>query len=203
MRQCSPLLRDYITFQCHPEYPIIVKKFSARKPFHILTEFLNVKKKTDVHRLSADILKRKTIRVGIMLWSSIPKRKGHKKMNKLRNLFIFGFQNNLRMYSLQLKMIALQCILMVTLNHICLQNCSCKCLSGKLIISWWFPQKRVYLSRQEMLTIISSLVILHYNQFFRPNLRRFLHSTKSCAVVSAAYLPKVCIHIYYHAVIVL
>ena len=67
----------------------------------------------------------------------------------------------------------------------------------------FYIQKRVELIRQGMNTIISSLVILHYDQFFHNNLRRIMYGKSSCVVVSAAYLPKLFIHCYYHGVIVI
>ena len=54
-----------------------------------------------------------------------------------------------------------------------------------------------------MQKIISSLVILHYDQFSHPKLRRCLQGTSSCAVVSSVYLPKLFIHHCYHGVIVI
>ena len=122
-------------------------------------------------------------------------------MNRLRNLFIIGFYNILMLCSLQLLMIALKCLLIVTMNHSWSQNCYCGYFPGNFIISRQFPQERVYLMRQEMQTIISSLVILHYNKLFHPNLRRCLHGTTSFVVVKAAYLPKLFIQNYYHGVI--
>ena len=124
-------------------------------------------------------------------------------MNMLRDIFIIWFYNILRLCSLQFPMTALKFLLMVTMNHSWFQNFYCKYLSGNFIISWWVPQKRVDIRRQGMQTIISPLVILHYDQFFRPNLRRCLHGKRSCVVVITAYLPKLFIHHYYHGVIFL
>ena len=53
-----------------------------------------------------------------------------------------------------------------------------------------------------MHTIISQLVIIHYDHFFQTNLRRFLHGKRSCVVVSAKYFPKLFCHGYYHGVII-
>ena len=52
-----------------------------------------------------------------------------------------------------------------------------------------------------MQKIISSLVILLYDQLFHPNPRIFMYGTRSCLVVSATYLPKVFILNYYYRVI--
>ena len=54
-----------------------------------------------------------------------------------------------------------------------------------------------------MQTIISSLVILHYDQLYHPNSRKYLTSTRSFAVVSDEYLPKLFIYHYYHGVIII
>ena len=124
-------------------------------------------------------------------------------MNRLRNSFIIGCYNTLRLCSIQLTTNAWKCLYMVTLNHNWFQNCYCKCLSGNFIISWWVTQKRAELRRQETQNIISPLVILHYDQFYHPNIRRYLHGTRSCVVVRAEYLPIVFINRYYHGVIVI
>ena len=132
-----------------------------------------------------------------MLWSSIPKRKGYtKSINRLRT-----FYKILTFCSLQLTVIALKFLLMVTLNQIWFENCYCKCLSRNFVISFWFLQKKVGLRRQKTQTIISSFVILHYNQLLHPKLKRCLNVTRSCVLVSATNLPKVLIHHYYHGVI--
>ena len=60
---------------------MIVRKCRARKPLRLFTEVLDAKKKTAVFRLCDAKSKRKEIIVGIMLWSVIPKRKGHTKIN--------------------------------------------------------------------------------------------------------------------------
>ena len=76
-------------------------------------------------------------------------------------------------------------------------------MSGNFIISWRVPHNRVDLRRQEMHTIISSLAILHSDQFFRPNLRRCMYGTISFVVVNATYSSKNFIRHYYHGVIVI
>ena len=43
---------------------------------------------------------------------------------------------------------------------------------------------------------------MHYIKFCHINLRIFLHGTRSCVVVSVAYLKKVFIHIYLHGGII-
>ena len=124
-------------------------------------------------------------------------------MIDLRNIFIIGFYNIFRLCSLYLWMIILKLLLIVTLNHSWFQNCYWKYLSGNLIIAQWVPQNRLDLMRQEMQTIISSLVILHYDQFYHPKPRKVLHGTRSCVVVSSAYMQKLFIHHYYHGVTVI
>ena len=54
-----------------------------------------------------------------------------------------------------------------------------------------------------MQAIISSLVIIHFDQLLQPNLRIFLKGTRSWVDVSASYLTKLFIHHYYHEVIVI
>ena len=58
-----------------------VKKPSARKFLCQFTETLYVKPKTDLSRLCNAKPKRKSIIAGSMLWSSIPKRLSHTKIN--------------------------------------------------------------------------------------------------------------------------
>ena len=58
---------------------MIIINPSARKSLCLFTEVLYVKNKTDVRQLGAAKSESKAIRAGIILWSSIPKRKGHKK----------------------------------------------------------------------------------------------------------------------------
>ena len=52
-----------------------------------------------------------------------------------------------------------------------------------------------------MYTIISSLVILQYNQLYHPKSRRCLRGTRLFFILIAAYLPKLIIHNNYHGVI--
>ena len=65
-----------------PGYPMIVKKCSARKFLHLFTEFFDFKTKSAVSRVGDAKSKRKEIRADSMLWSSIPKRGGHEKINE-------------------------------------------------------------------------------------------------------------------------
>ena len=46
--------------------------------------------------------------------------------------------------------------------------------------------------------IMPSLVIQCYINFFHPKTIIYLQVTRSCVVVIVAFLPKVCIHIYYN-----
>ena len=74
-----------------PGITIIFKNCSARKAFHLFTEVLDVKKKTDGLRVGAAKSKRKAIIAGSMLWSSIPKRKVHTKINEQVNKYIYNW----------------------------------------------------------------------------------------------------------------
>ena len=65
-----------------PGSPMIVKKWSARKSLHLFTEVFDVKKKTAVYRLGSAKSNHKSIISGSMLCSSIPKNKGHTKINE-------------------------------------------------------------------------------------------------------------------------
>ena len=65
-----------------PGPSVNVKNPSARKSPRKFTEILDVKKKASVQRLCADKSKYKAIRSGIMLWSSIPKKRVHTKINE-------------------------------------------------------------------------------------------------------------------------
>ena len=87
---------------------------------------------------------------------------------------------------------------MVIMTHSWFKVCYWKYLSENFTIAWLFHQKRVELSRQDMQKIISSLVILLYLTFSHPHWRRCLQGARSCLVLSVAYLPKICIHSYYH-----
>ena len=60
---------------------VLANKSSAIKPLLSFSEVFDVKQKTAVQRLGAAKSKRKYIRTGCMLWSSITKRQGHKKIN--------------------------------------------------------------------------------------------------------------------------
>ena len=55
---------------------------SARKSLRIFTEVLDFKKNTYVFRVGAAKSKSKATRAGSVLWSSIPKRKVHTKINE-------------------------------------------------------------------------------------------------------------------------
>ena len=74
---------DIFIYNCpiSPGPPMIVKKFSERKSLRLSTKVLGVKKKTSVCWEVSDKSKRKAIRAGIMLWSSIPKSKVHTRIN--------------------------------------------------------------------------------------------------------------------------
>ena len=55
-------------------------------------------------------------------------------------------------------------------------------------------------ARDSVNNIIISDSMLH--NIFPPQLKKIFHEIKLCVVVSVSYLPKVCIHIYYHVAIV-
>ena len=61
-----------------PGPSVTVRNPSATKPLHIFTGVLYVKKKNYVRRVGAAKSEHKAIIPGIVLWSSIPKRKVHK-----------------------------------------------------------------------------------------------------------------------------
>ena len=65
-----------------PNQSVTVKHISARKPLRLFLEALDVKPRTDVHKLCAAKSNRKEIRAGSMFWSCIPKRRGHTKINE-------------------------------------------------------------------------------------------------------------------------
>ena len=186
-----------------PGPPMIVKIFSARKSLCLFTEVLDVKK-TDVRQVGATKSKRKAIREGSMLWSSISKRQLNTKINaQVRNYLYNWILQHTQVVQSQ---IANEC-LKVSIDGHSEQNLVPKLL---LQVSVWelhnimvIPQKSVDLSRQDIQTIISSLVILHYDQFYHPNVRIFLRGTRSCVVVRAEYLPKLFINHYSHGVIVI
>ena len=78
---------------------VTVKKPSARKSLYQFTEFLDAKQKIVVRRLDASKSNIKSIIAGSMLWSSIPKRHEHTKINEqVKKLFVIGFYNILRLY---------------------------------------------------------------------------------------------------------
>ena len=73
-------------FTCNSPIPpnqyIIVKNTTARKSLHQFLDTLEVKLNTDVLRLCADKSKRKSIRYGSMLWSSVTHQLIHAKINQ-------------------------------------------------------------------------------------------------------------------------
>ena len=64
-----------------PGPSVPVKEPSDRKSLHQFLEASGVKQNTAVRKLGAAESKRKAIRYGSMLWSSIPKRYIHTKIN--------------------------------------------------------------------------------------------------------------------------
>ena len=73
-----------------PGSSVTVIKPMVRKSIRLFTEVLDVKKKTSVRRLGAGKSKHKEIISGSMLWSSIPNRKGHTKINEQVNKYIYS-----------------------------------------------------------------------------------------------------------------
>ena len=114
-----------------------VENPSAQKSLHLFTEVFDFKKKTAVLQVGAIKLKQKEIRKISMLWSNIKNIRRHtKSMNRIKNLFIIGIYNILRLRSTQLPIISLKFLLTVTLNHSWFQNGYFKCLYGNFIIPW-------------------------------------------------------------------
>ena len=71
--------------------PIIVINTSARKSLCLFTEVLDTKKKTAVHQVGDTKSKRKAIKAGSMLWSSIPNRKGNTKRNEKVEKYLYNW----------------------------------------------------------------------------------------------------------------
>ena len=123
---------------------VTVRNPSAKKLLRQFNEVLDVKQKTAVCRLGADKSDHKAIMSVTMLWSSIPKRCVHTKINyQVRNVFTIGFYRILRLCNPQQPTIVLNFPLMITLKHSWFQNCYCRCLSKNFTISWLIHQKRV------------------------------------------------------------
>ena len=138
-----------------------------------------VKHKRAVCRLCADKLNKKYIRTCSMLCSSIPKRWEHTKNNeRVKNIFITGFYNILRLFSLQLPILTWKFLLKFMLKYSWFQNCYYWYLYENFIIAQWVHQNRVDLRRQVMKKIIPSLLIWHYVTFFHPNWRICMHSSR-------------------------
>ena len=72
-----------------PSPSVNVKNPSARKSLHLFTEVLDIKNKTAFRRLCYDKTKRKEIRAVSMLWSIIPKMKGHTIINEWINKYLY------------------------------------------------------------------------------------------------------------------
>ena len=111
---------------------IISKQPIARKSLLQFTEVLYVKWKTSFHKSAAAKSEHKAIREGIILWSSIPNRRGHTKINEwVNNIFIIGCYSILRLCNTQFTMIVLNYLFVVTINHSWFQNCHCNIMSEK------------------------------------------------------------------------
>ena len=74
-----------------PGPSVTVKNPSARKLLHIFTELFDIKSKTAVRRVGADKSKRKEIRAGNMLWSSITKRMVHTKISERLKKYMYNW----------------------------------------------------------------------------------------------------------------
>ena len=68
--------------QISPGPSMTDKKPIIKKSLHQFYELLNVKQKTAIHRLGAAKSKQKATIAVSMLWYSIPKSKGHTKINE-------------------------------------------------------------------------------------------------------------------------
>ena len=89
--QWSPLFRDLqITVQCHMDIPWLSKGAVQENHSVHLPKF-GMLKKTAVHRVGASKSKQKAIVAGIILWSSIPKRKGYKKVNEQVKKYLYNW----------------------------------------------------------------------------------------------------------------
>ena len=78
------------------------KKLSAIKLLSHFLALLDVKQKKSVQILEADKTKRKSIRTGSVLWSSIHKRRVHTKINEfVKRHFVNGFYIIVRFCSFQ------------------------------------------------------------------------------------------------------
>ena len=80
----------YTTSHFHLAYPYL-KNPSAIKSLRKFSEVLDVKQKTDVHRLGATKSKRKAIISGNMLWSIIPNMWGHTKINEFVKTALYDY----------------------------------------------------------------------------------------------------------------
>ena len=137
-----------------PGPPMIVKNCSEIKPLCLFTEFLDVKNKTDVCQVGADKSKRKSIRAGIMLCSSITKMKGHAKINEQVNKYLY---NCILKHSQVFQSPIGNDFLKVSIDYHSEPQLVSKLLLQvyirKFITAWLFPQNIVDLSRQEIYTI--------------------------------------------------
>ena len=137
-----------------------------------------------------------------MLCSSIPKRIGSKKINERVRKYLYNCI--LQHPKVVQYPIANDCLKESIDDHSETKLVTKLLLQvsvSKLHNSIASPPKEGGRRMQEKQKIISSLVILHYNQFYHPKSRICLHGTRSCLVVSAAYLRKVSIFYYYNGMI--
>ena len=74
-----------------PGPPMIIKKCSARKSLRLFTAVLDLKKKTDFLQVGATKSTHKATISGIMLWSSIPKRKEHTKIKEQVKKYLYNW----------------------------------------------------------------------------------------------------------------
>ena len=106
-----------------------------------------------------------------------------KNDSRVKQLHMIEFYSILILCNHQLQSIALRCIFMVTMKNICFQKIY-RCLYESIALSCLVQQKRVAWKKLGKKKIIFSLSILNYVTILHINIRRYLHSTRSCVIVS-------------------
>ena len=74
-----------------PGPSVTVKNPKAQISLCLFTQLFDVKNKTAVRQVGADKSNIKAIRSGSMLWSNIPKRRGHTKINEKINKYLYNW----------------------------------------------------------------------------------------------------------------
>ena len=116
---------------------VTMKNPSARKLLHIFAEVFYVKNNAYICWVGASKSNKKSIRSGSMFCSSIPNRRGHKKINERTKTSLYNWI--LQHPQVVQYPIANGCLKMSIDSHyksrVVTKN-FCKCLSGNFIISW-------------------------------------------------------------------